>query len=225
MTTSDIVFTSWHPRTLLNESAGSQPAPEELREKARNEGYSDGYNEGLEAAKKESFERANAKVAQLQSLIDSLGEPFKNIEVEISEYLLSLVSVICKSVIRRELSTDTHHVRTTVERALELLSQENGNIKLMLHPDDAAVVSDNWSQELGELKIVSSPEIMQGGCQIQRNDSFVDATIETQLRKIIADLSIIPGPSDCSGEPAGVLDANRIDATTTRLEKGSNSDD
>ena len=51
MTTSDIVFTSWHPRTLLNESAGS-PAPEELREKARNEGYSDGYNEGLEAAKK-----------------------------------------------------------------------------------------------------------------------------------------------------------------------------
>ena len=116
--------------------------------------------------------------------------------MEISEYLLSLVSVICKSVIRRELSTDTHHVRTTVERALELLSQENGNIKLMLHPDDAAVVSDNWSQELGELKIVSSPEIMQGGCQIQRNDSFVDATIETQLRKIIADLSIIPGPSD-----------------------------
>ena len=81
MTTSDIVFTSWHPRTLLNESAGSQPAPEELREKARNEGYSDGYNEGLEAAKKESFERANAKVAQLQSLIDSLDEPFKNNEV------------------------------------------------------------------------------------------------------------------------------------------------
>ena len=60
VTTSDVAFTSWHPRTLLNESAGSQPAPEELREQARNEGYAAGYDQGFEAEKR-SLERVEKR--------------------------------------------------------------------------------------------------------------------------------------------------------------------
>ena len=68
VTTSDLTFTSWHPRTLLNESAGNQPLPEELRQQARSEGYAQGHSEGLEAGKKESFERVNAKLEQTSDL-------------------------------------------------------------------------------------------------------------------------------------------------------------
>lgn len=225
MTTSDVIFTSWHPKTLFNESAGSQPAPEELRQQARNEGYADGYNEGLQAGKKESFDRTNAKVAELQSLIDALDQPFKEKELKVSEYLLSLVSSICRSILIRELSTDAGHIQTTLDRALELLSGQRGTVNLSLHPDDAAAVSDSWSDDLGELRITTSTEIIRGGCLIQRNDSLVDATIESQLRKIILDLSLLPGPVNACGETADLLDIEQVDVTSRRLEQGVNADE
>ena len=226
MTTSDVIFTSWHPRTLLNETAGSQPAPEELRQQARNDGYMEGYNEGLEAGKKESLALAHEKVVQLQSLIDALDKPFKKLELEISEYLLSLISVICSSVLRKELSTDIGHIQTTLNRALEMLSEEQrSSVNLTLHPDDAAFVKDNWSEEFGDLNIRPSEEITRGGCLLQRNDSLVDATIESQLRKIILDLAHIPGPVNPSGETADPLDAKQIVVTSGRLEQGANRDE
>ena len=138
-------------------------------------------------------------------------------EAASSEYLLSLVMAICKSVLRRELSTDEGYIQATINHALELLSEEQGIVNLTLHPDDATSVSDNWSDELGELTITSDPEITRGGCLIQRNDSLVDATIESQLRKIIADLSFIPGPITPSGETTDLLDAKQVDLTSERL--------
>jgi flagellar biosynthesis/type III secretory pathway protein FliH len=87
---SDVMFTSWHPRALHVESEGSQPSPEELREQARQEGFAKGYSEGLDAGHKESAIQANAKAAQLQSLVDALDRPFQRQELKVSEYLLSI---------------------------------------------------------------------------------------------------------------------------------------
>lgn len=224
MTTSDVRFTSWHPRTLFNESA-DQPALEDLRQQAREEGYTEGYEEGLEAGKKEAFERANAKVAQLQKLIDALDQPFKKTELQVSEYLLALVSSICKSVLRRELTTDSGFIQDTLDRALELLSGQQGTINLSLHPDDAAEVSDNWSGELGALKITSAPEITRGGCVIQRDDSLVDATIESQLRRIVLDLALVSMHINSSGETTDQLDVEQVDEISKRLEQGFNNNE
>ena len=49
---------------------------------------------------------------------------------------------------------------------------------------------------------------------------MVDATIESQLRKIILDLSLIPGPVNSSSETVDLLDIEQIDLTSKRLEKG-----
>jgi len=219
---SDVMFTSWHPRVLQVESEGSQPSPKELREQAQSEGYAQGYAEGLEAGQKESEIQANAKVAQLQSLIDALDRPFHQKELEVSEYLLAVVSMVCSSILRRELSTDGERIQETLDRALELLSGERGQVTLLLHPDDVAAVTDAWAEDLGELRVESTPNVIRGGCQIQRNDSLVDASIETQLRNIIIELARIPGPVGSSGEPGDLLDGAEVESTINRLEVGEN---
>jgi len=219
---SDVMFTSWHPRVLQVESEGSQPSPKELREQAQSEGYAQGYAEGLEAGQKESEIQANAKVAQLQSLIDALDRPFHQKELEVSEYLLAVVSMVCSSILRRELSTDGERIQETLDRALELLSGERGQVTLLLHPDDVAAVTDAWAEDLGELRVESTPNVIRGGCRIQRNDSLVDASIETQLRNIIIELARIPGPVGSSGEPGDLLDGAEVESTINRLEVGEN---
>jgi len=219
---SDATFTSWHPRVLQVESEGSQPSPKELREQAQEEGYAQGYAEGLEAGRKESNIQANAKIAQLQSLVDALDRPFHQQELKVSEYLLSLVSTICSSILRRELSTDAERIRDTLDRALELLSGERGQVTLLLHPDDMAAVTDIWSDDLGELRVEPAPDVIRGGCRIHRNDSLVDATVETQLRNTIMDLARIPGPVGSSGEPGDLLDGAEVQSVINRLEAGGN---
>ena len=219
---SDVMFTSWHPRVLEVESEGSQLSPSELREQAQKEGYAQGYTEGLEAGQKESEIQANAKVAQLQSLVDALDRPFHQQELKVSEYLLSIVSTVCSSILRRELSTDAERIRETLDRALELLSGERGQVTLLLHPDDVAAVTDAWADDLGELRVESTPNVIRGGCRIQRNDSLVDASIETQLRNIIIELARIPGPVGSSGEPGDLLDGTEVESTINRLEVGEN---
>ena len=52
-----------------------------------------------------------------------------------------------------------------------------------------AAVTDAWADDLGELRVEPAPNVIRGGCRIQRNDSLVDATIETQLRNIIMELA------------------------------------
>ena len=219
---SDATFTSWHPRVLQVESEGSQPSPKELREQAQEEGYAQGYAEGLEAGRKESNIQANAKIAQLQSLVDALDRPFHQQELKVSEYLLSLVSTICSSILRRELSTDAERIRDTLDRALELLSGERGQVTLLLHPDDIAAVTDTWSDDFGELRVEPAPDVIRGGCRIHRNDSLVDATVETQLRNTIMDLARIPGPVGSSGEPGDLLDGAEVQSVINRLEAGGN---
>lgn len=220
MTMSDVMFTSWHPRALHVESEGSQPSPEELREQARQEGFAKGYSEGLDAGHKESAIQANAKAAQLQSLVDALDRPFQRQELKVSEYLLSIVASICKSILRRELSVDVEHISKTLDAALELLSGERAQVTVLLHPDDTAAVESAWAEDLGELKVESAPDIIRGGCRIRRNDSLVDATIEAQLRNIIMDLAHQPGPVDSSGDPRDLLDIGEIESTVDRLEGG-----
>ena len=219
---SDAMFTSWHPRVLQVESEGSQPSPKELREQAQKEGYDQGYAEGLAAGQKESEIQANAKIAQLESLVDALDRPFHQQELKVSEYLLSLVSTICSSILRRELSTDAERIRDTLDCALELLSGERGQVTLLLHPDDMAAVSDTWADDLDELRVEPAPDVIRGGCRIHRNDSLVDATIETQLRNTIMDLARIPGPVGSSGEPGEPLDRAKVESVINRLEAGGN---
>ena len=152
--------------------------------------------------------------------MDALDRPFQRQELKVSEYLLSLISSVCKSILRRELSIDVEHISETLDSALELLSGEQGQVTVLLHPDDAATVESAWAEDLGELKVESAPDIIRGGCRIRRNDSLVDATIEAQLRNIIMDLARLPGPVDSSGDPRDLLDTDEIESTVGRLEDG-----
>ena len=120
------------------------------------------------------------------------------------------------------MSTDAERIRETLDRALELLSGERGQVALLLHPDDMAAVTDTWADDLGELRVEPSPDVIRGGCQIQRNDSLVDATIETQLRNTIMELARTPGPVGSSGEPGDLLDRTEVESTINRLEAGGN---
>jgi flagellar biosynthesis/type III secretory pathway protein FliH len=82
-------------------------------------------------------------------LVDALDRPFQRQELKVSEYLLSLVASICKSILRRELSIDVEHISKTLDSALELLSGERAQVTVLLHPDDAGCRRECLGRGLG----------------------------------------------------------------------------
>lgn len=221
---SSAAFTNWHPRNLYVESEGSQPLPEELREHARQEGYAAGYTEGLAAGQKEAKLQGEKLVVQLMALIEDLDQPFRRSELNVSEYLLSVLQFTCKTILRRELSADAEHITGTLERALDLLAGERGQVTVYLHPDDVSVVRGHLADETDDLKIKEDSQMIRGGCRVERRESMVDATIESQLRNLIMDMASVPGSPDDTGHRTEALSSSNIESTFARLEGEEHGD-
>jgi len=224
MTTSDLAFSRWHPRTLYSETDQDSVSLDELRDAAQREGYEKGYSEGLSVGKKELEEERDAITERLHNLMKALKNPFEKTDLDVSEYLLALALNLCRTILRSELSANREYIQKTVDEALSILASESGDITIFLHPDDCDLISVNWEAEIDALKVKSDPNLFPGDCRVQRNDSLVDATIEAQLQKLFMQLCVSSESTDSLGEYAEPLDYERVEATSKRLEGRVNED-
>ena len=150
--------------------------------------------------------------------MSSLEQPFNRQEVEVSEYLLSLVSAICLRILRRELKTDEDFIRSSIDRAVDIIASKDSVVRVTVHPDDKAVVEELWDPELARLALYEDSTIIRGGCSVERGDSLVDSTIENQLRKILEQLcDSEASPSDSEAAPDR-LDIDEVLETVARLD-------
>lgn len=216
---SDMPFTSWHPRPISIEMEGSQPSPEEIRQQAQEKGYSEGYTRGLADGEEASKHESERLVSQLQSLLTSLDRPLATSEAKICEYLLSIIGTICRTLLRRELSTDDDLILSTLNDALKLLAGDRGLVTVSMHPDDASIVRPYWKEAFGELNVIEDDNIIRGGCKVARRDSLVNATIETQLKNLLEDFSRLNRPDGASSEAFVSLDSGSIDSHMSRLNE------
>jgi flagellar assembly protein FliH len=98
---------------------------------------------------------------------------------------------VAKHLVRRELRTDPGQVVAAVRQAVSILPINTRNIRVYLHPEDAALVKQSLSvtEETGEeqrWKIVEDPALTRGGCNVESELSRIDATVETRLAALIA---------------------------------------
>ena len=150
--------------------------------------------------------------------MSSLEQPLNRQEVEVSEYLLGLVSAICLRILRRELKTDEDFIRSSIDRAVDIIASKDSVVRVTVHPDDKAVVEELWDSELARLALYEDSTIIRGGCSVERGDSLVDSTIENQLRKILEQLcDSEASPSESETAPDR-LDIDEVLETAERLD-------
>ena len=91
-------------------------------------------------------------------------------------------------MIRRELKISPGEVVAVVKEALSLLPVTAGDVRLELHPDDAALVRNALLSADGDppWQIVEDPLLSRGGCRVLTNTSRIDATVENRINAAIA---------------------------------------
>jgi flagellar assembly protein FliH len=165
-----------------------QPAaqPTDLQREAWDEAYAAGLAAGRTAG--ESALRRQAE--RLDALLGALARPFSQLDAEVEQQLAGLALALAKQLVRRELRVEPTQVIAIVREAITVLPVSARDVRVHLHPEDAAIVREYLAPTENERawQIVEDPVMMRGGCQVITATSRVDARLETRLGRLLTEL-------------------------------------
>lgn len=158
---------------------------EEIYSQAQKEGYEQGYLDGMNKA----AEHLAEKEQYLGSILNLLNQPYENLADNVTESIKQLSISIAAHIVRREINHDENTVMAAVNKSLGVLKGVRHHISLYLNPDDVDLVKSMLSvNELTAIDLCADIAITRGGCRVETETSTVDATIESQLNEIAAEI-------------------------------------
>ena len=184
MTTRDetTAFEQWEVVELAAQGTPAERQAAELaqlREAARSEGYAEGQNAG-----REEGEQACARMKQLA---ESFSSTLDNLDFRLADMVLELALDVARQVIAGELAARPERILDVVNLALKQMAETTREARLLLNPEDAALVRPHLDQVLDKnrLRIVEDNRIVRGGCLIETGQGDLDATLPARWRQVV----------------------------------------
>ena len=149
-------------------------------------GYKAGHVEGVrkgEAELKQRIAEVDVKIAALSAIIETLAKPLEDLDAGIETELTRLAMIIAKHLVRRELKLDPTQIIGIVRHTVGLLPIAARNIKVHLHPDDAAILRGKLATPVGEREweLREDPLMARGGCRVTTDTASIDARFEASI--------------------------------------------
>jgi len=180
-------FEHWEVVELAASTNGQVPQPPVdieaelagLRETARAEGYA----EGLAAGRVEG-EQACGRMKQLA---ESFSATLDNLDFRLADMVLELALDVARQVVAGELAARPERILDVVNLALKQMAETSREARLLLNPDDAALVRPHLDQVLDKnrLRIVEDVRIVRGGCLIETTQGDLDGTLPARWRQVV----------------------------------------
>jgi len=160
---------------------------ESIQKQAYDEGFEQGRKDGYQAGQ----EQVNQQAMRLQGILELMSAPLAELDEQVIQQMLDLVTTISRQVIRRELRADPGQVIGVVRECIKSLPIASRTVFIYLHPEDAELVRHAFSidEHMEQAwKIIEDPVLTRGGCRIEAEHSKIDASVEQQLNRVIANL-------------------------------------
>ncbi len=183
----DVINDNNYDYKVVNpETIGNREQQEKIRQQSYEKSYAKGYMEGLTKGQEEASEQVN----NLHSLMASLAMPLPNVDGQVVDELAQLCMIMVRQMVRRELKTSPDEVVAIVREALNMLPVTAAEITIELHPEDARIVRDALSHpdSQPDWRIVEDVTLSRGGCRVTTSKSRIDASVETRLTALIAEV-------------------------------------
>ncbi|WP_077001306.1 flagellar assembly protein FliH [Variovorax sp. KK3] len=182
------------PETLARDNELSR-----LRLAARNEGRVEGHREGLALGHAEGHAEglatglaaATAHAERLRALAASLPAALRHAESELADAILTLALDVARQVVHRTLRAEPEWVLPLVQDLMHAEPALQGEPRLMLHPDDVALVKNSLGNELqvAGWQVRADDTLARGGCRVQSASGEMDASLESRWKTVTAALS------------------------------------
>ena len=148
-----------------------------------------GYQAGLERAQGENRARLAAleeRIRRIDAVMGVLARPLEQLDAEVEAELVQLALAVGKQLARRELRIEPAQIIAIVRESLAQLPLTARELRVHMHPEDAATVREHLSAGAGERlwTLVEDPRLSRGGCLVQAESSRVDARLESRIAAI-----------------------------------------
>lgn len=181
-----------------------QQAYDEAFAQGKKEGFENGFKEGQNKGLEEGFTQGKAEgekkgyddnlhllrkqTAEFVSLLESLTEPFKELDEAVEKEIVDLAIGIASQLVRREIKIDPGQIVAVIREAVNALPLASQKLTLQMHPEDAELVKSSLALDdiSSPWTIVEDPLITRGGCKVSTETSNIDATVENRLAAIVA---------------------------------------
>lgn len=171
---------------------------EKVLAEAEEEGYQAGLKKGRESGREEGYDNVKQEFADLleevQEKVDVFQQKVSSREEDMKDELVELAIAISEKIVEQELSSNKEVLENMIKKKLKLL-EEGETLKLRVHPGNLELVKEIkkdlivTSGYIEEIKIVADDDINDNGVIIETDFGGLDATINTQLKKIKDELS------------------------------------
>lgn len=150
-----------------------------------------GYEAGMARARAETGARLAAleeRVKQLDAALDLLARPLEQLDADIEGELAQLALAIGKQLARRELRIEPAQVIAILRESLALLPAAAREVRVHLHPEDAATVRQHLTAPASERAwtLVEDPTLSRGGCVVHSQSSRIDSRLEARIAAVAA---------------------------------------
>ena len=184
---------SWTPPQVQGPLVGGRRVEElgALEREAWEHGFEEGRRSGSAAARAEqqaALDEQRTQVAHLGAILEVLARPLAEMDERMHRQLATLAGAIARQLVRRELRAQPEQIIAVIRETLALLPANSREVRIALHPDDAALVHARLAEPNAERAwtLIEDPVISRGGCRISSENSFIDAQVEARLGAAIA---------------------------------------
>lgn len=177
-----------------------------IRKEARIDGEAEGRAAGLAEGRKvghteglaTGLAAASAHAERLRALAQSLPDALRRAEEELSQAVLALALDVARQVVHRTLKAEPEWVLPVVRDLLNTEPALRGEPRLLLHPDDVALVRSSLGEEIEAAgwQMRADDAITRGGCRVQSATGELDGTLETRWKRVTGALN-----GDADGRP------------------------
>lgn len=153
---------------------------EAIEREAREQGYAAGQREGLAAARQQLAER----VARLDALYASAARPLQALDEATEQELAQLALVVAQQVLAHELKSTPELIVPAIRQAATALPSATRELRVRLHPDDAALLRELGAVET-HWQLIADPALARGDCVLESERSRLDARVRTRLAAVV----------------------------------------
>ena len=160
-------------------------------EALQKDAYEEAWKKGLADGEAAGREAVRERCEHLDSLLDSLSQPFETLDDEVEHQIVDLAMLVARQLFRREIRADPTHIIGVVREALKILPAASRQVEVHLHPDDATLVRESlaMSDRQPAWQIVEDALLSRGGCHVTTENSQIDATAESRLNALITSIA------------------------------------
>ena len=170
------------------------------RQEGQKLGYDDGYKAGFEKGQQEGFNQGNAQglqngeqvvsaqVQRFRHLADALASPLRNLDEEVLDELVYMVSRLCKVILKEYLPLSEDTLKATILKATSLLAQNGKGASLEFNPDDLSVAISCIGREYMQAQkwqFTENPELSPGDVKVVLGKSQIKILSQERIDELL----------------------------------------